>query len=287
MGGFSLGFKQAGFKIHQGLDQWKIALDSYSKHIKADTKLVKLNDYFPTKKDFDLIIVGGSPCQDFSRQNKKRNIYSKRSQLVLDYCRIIEAIQPDVFVFENVVGLSKWAESAILELKKYKITKNIIDSQYFNIAQGRKRKIFIGSKKKRIIINNPLIYSIKTVKDVFEKIKQNWGFVNHKDETIKKFSQVQSTSWISNSENSDYQGIIRLTFDKVSCSITNVKKAQILHPKKDRVISLAEALALQDFPDWYIPEGSDTSKAIQIANAIPPGISYAIANQINKRLTIS
>ncbi|KKL72381.1 hypothetical protein LCGC14_2085480 [marine sediment metagenome] len=284
MGGFSYGFKQSNFQIDQGIDSWDKALKSYSTYLKAPTKQIKIDEYFPTKKDFDLVIVGGSPCQDFSRLNTKRNIYSKRASLVLDYCRIIKAIQPEVFVFENVIGLAKWAETAIFELKGYKITKNIINSENFGIAQSRKRKIFIGSKKRTIEIKNPLIKSVKTVREVFNSIKDNWGFANHSKSTIEKFSKITSNSWISVSEKSNYEGVIRLTWDNPACAITNIKKAQILHPEENRVISIAEALGLQDFPNWYIPFGSDTDKAIQIANAIPPGVSKAIANKIIERI---
>ncbi|KKL17884.1 hypothetical protein LCGC14_2481090, partial [marine sediment metagenome] len=85
----------------------------------------------------------------------------------------------EVFVFENVIGLAKWAETAIFELKGYKITKNIINSENFGIAQSRKRKIFIGSKKRTIEIKNPIIKSVKSVREVFNSIKDNWGFANH------------------------------------------------------------------------------------------------------------
>ncbi|OLS23093.1 MAG: Modification methylase AplI [Candidatus Heimdallarchaeota archaeon LC_3] len=108
--------------------------------------------------------------------------------------------------------------------------------------------------------------------------------MKHNKSTIEKFSKINSNSWISVSEKSNYEGIIRLAWDKPACAITNIKKAQILHPKENRVISIAEALELQDFPNWYIPFGSDTDKAIQIANAIPPGVSKAIANKIIERI---
>lgn len=286
MGGFSFGFKQAHYQIDQGLDYWDIACKSFEKHLCSPAKVINLEDYFPSKLDFDIVVIGSSPCQDFSRNNTKRNIFSKRAQLSLDYCRIITALQPEVFVFENVLGLPKWVESAIFDIKGYKITKNILDSQFFGVPQSRRRKIFIGSKKRTISLTKKLsdFTNIITVKEVFKKIKDNWGFSSHNKKTIEKFSHVNSNNWISASQKSDYQGIIRLAWDKPACAITNIKKAQILHPSENRVISLAEALALQDFPSWYIPEGSDTAKAIQIGNAVPPGLSKAIAQEITGRI---
>jgi hypothetical protein len=104
---------------------------------------------------------------------------------------------------------------------------------------------------------------IQTVRDAFAGIPENWGYTKHSAETSDKFSRVSSSIWVSKEEGSDYQGTIRLRWDSPSCSIVNVKKAQILHPDEDRVITLAEALALQGFPPWYILEGTDTEKAIQ------------------------
>jgi len=63
-------------------------------------------------------------------------------------------------------------------------------------------------------------------------------------------------------------------------AITNIKKAQILHPEENRIISIAEAMALQGIPSWYIPEGPDTDKAKMIANAVPPKLAYRIAEAI-------
>ena len=64
-----------------------------------------------------------------------------------------------------------------------------------------------------------------------------------------------------------------------------MKKAQILHPDEDRVISIAEAMALQGIPEWYIPEGGGVEKAMQVANAVPPRLAYHVASRIRKVLT--
>ena len=284
MGGFSFGFQKANFQIENGYDHWEVANQTYSKHIGVEAKNIDISDFFPSKKDYEILIVGGSPCQDFSRLNNSKDIYSKRAQLVLDFCRIVNSLKPEIFVFENVIGFPKWGESALMGIPKYKVSKNIINTKYLGIPQERRRKIYIGSRNTTIKISNPLIYKIRTVRECLAQLTENWGFVNHRPPTIEKFSKVKNTSW-HNVENPDgYEGIIRLNWDSPACAITNVKKAQILHPSENRVISIAEALLLQDFPEWYIPEGTDTDKAQQIANAVPPTLSYYLATEIKKRL---
>jgi DNA (cytosine-5)-methyltransferase 1 len=275
----SYGFLKAGFEIDRGIDNWRTAVETYNKYV-GTGKVIDITDYFPTKKDYDAIIVGATPCQDFTRVNVRRNIFGKRAQLVLDFCRLVAAIQPEAFVFENVIGLSKWAEVALSEIKGYKTTKNIVNAMHYGVPQHRRRKIFIGCKTHHIKMTVPLGYQVLTVEDAFSTIQENWGFTKHRPETIEKFSKVRSTSWISKEPTSDYQGVVRLSWRSPACAVVNVKKAQILHPGEDRVISIAEAAALQGFPEWYIPVGKDTEKAVQVANAVPPKLAYHIATKI-------
>jgi DNA (cytosine-5)-methyltransferase 1 len=69
--------------------------------------------------------------------------------------------------------------------------------------------------------------------------------------------------------------------DEPACTMVNVKKFQILHPIEDRVISIAEAMALQGIPEWYIPVGTETDQALQVANAMPPRLAYYIAKTLS------
>ena len=50
-------------------------------------------------------IVGGSPCQAFSISGKRLGFSDKKGEVFFEYIRALKIIQPDVFVFENVLGL--------------------------------------------------------------------------------------------------------------------------------------------------------------------------------------
>ncbi|MGQ0847282.1 MAG: DNA cytosine methyltransferase [Sporichthyaceae bacterium] len=67
------------------------------------------------------------------------------------------------------------------------------------------------------------------------------------------------------------------------------EKGQYLHPQwvhgrsgqqVNRVITHAEAAALQDFPDWFVWCGSKIEIAKQIGNAVPVGLAAAIARHL-------
>ena len=49
-------------------------------------------------------VIGGPPCQGFSRSGK-RDVMDPRNSLVFDFARIVCEIQPKTFVMENVTGI--------------------------------------------------------------------------------------------------------------------------------------------------------------------------------------
>lgn len=55
-----------------------------------------------------------------------------------------------------------------------------------------------------------------------------------------------------------------------------------IHYKQNRVLSQREAARLQTFPDNFVFVGSQSSVNAQIGNAVPPLLSFQIAQQINK-----
>ena len=51
------------------------------------------------------LIVGGSPCQSFSRAGKREGLNNPKGQLIYDYLRFVNVIKPKMFLFENVKGI--------------------------------------------------------------------------------------------------------------------------------------------------------------------------------------
>lgn len=112
-----------------------------------DVKLMDGTDY-QNKVD---LFVGGSPCQSFSVIGAKGGFNDTRGTLFYDYVRLVKEIQPKVFIYENVYGLTRhdkgktWAimQNAFSEIGyfyKYKI----LDARNYGIPQGRRRIFVIG-----------------------------------------------------------------------------------------------------------------------------------------------
>ncbi len=50
------------------------------------------------------LLIGGSPCQDFSRANKERKgVKGTKSSLFFEYIRLLKELKPKYFLLENVI----------------------------------------------------------------------------------------------------------------------------------------------------------------------------------------
>ena len=67
-------------------------------HFHWDVTFVDGHQY---RNEVDLF-VGGSPCQSFSSLGKKRGLSDTRGTLFYEYARLVDEIQPKVFIYENV-----------------------------------------------------------------------------------------------------------------------------------------------------------------------------------------
>ena len=73
---------------------------------------------------------------------------------------------------------------------------------------------------------------------------------------------------------------LRLRANAPSTTISNYRKAMLIHPEQDRGLSVREAARLQSFPDHYRFFGSIGFQQQQVANAVPPMLAQAVFKQI-------
>ena len=121
-GGLDLGFVREGFDIIWANDIIKDACETYKlnigKHIVHGDILEIDLDKIP-KAD---LVIGGPPCQGFSGIGQRKPD-DERSELVWNFFKVIEKVQPNVFVFENVIGL-KSAKLPLLDKDGNPILEN-------------------------------------------------------------------------------------------------------------------------------------------------------------------
>ena len=105
------------------------------------------------KDEVDLF-VGGSPCQSFSSVGFQGGLDDPRGNLFFEYARLVNEIQPKVFIYENVRNLRKhnkgetWSivENTFKSLG-YKISSEVLNAADFGIPQNRRRLFVVGIKE--------------------------------------------------------------------------------------------------------------------------------------------
>ena len=97
------------------------------------------------------LVVGGSPCQSFSVAGQRLGLADARGNLALHFLRVIEAVQPTWFVFENVPGLlssdgGRDFATFLGEVAQlgYGFAYRILDAKHFGVAQRRRRVFVVG-----------------------------------------------------------------------------------------------------------------------------------------------
>lgn len=96
------------------------------------------------------VVVGGSPCQSFSIAGKREGLQGQ-SGLMFEYIRAVREIRPEWFVWENVPGaLTVERGEAFRQFLSemddlgYGMAWRILDSQFFGVAQRRRRLFVVG-----------------------------------------------------------------------------------------------------------------------------------------------
>jgi DNA (cytosine-5)-methyltransferase 1 len=159
-GGFSEGFRRAGYKIVFGFDKCPQAIETFKYNFKTNGLSGDITQYTPKKlletagldpQDID-IVVGGPPCQGFSVAGMMK-INDKRNFLYQDYIRFIKYVKPKLFVMENVPTiLSHDNGSIIQDIEKrfrkigYSPKKQKLNAANFGVPQTRERLFIAGSQ---------------------------------------------------------------------------------------------------------------------------------------------
>jgi len=191
-GGSCLGYRMAGFKVLWANEFIPIAAKTYRLNHPTQVDERDIRQIQPEEilkaigmKKGELDLMDGSPpCASFSDAGKREKSwgkvkkYSETTQRVDDlfweYARLIEGIQPKVFVAENVSGLVKGKAKGYFKLilerlgnAGYNVKAKLLDAQWLGVPQMRQRVIFMGTRKDLNIVPvypKPLSYQY-TVRD--------------------------------------------------------------------------------------------------------------------------
>lgn len=164
VGGFSLGFQQAGFKILGNVEinekVRKIYTENFpsSRYFASDIRSVKDNiSNILTSEQIKLdVIIGGPPCQGFSLSGK-RNESDPRNSLFRDYCKQVDLIKPKFAIMENVRRLTSMKDEkgrlVVDQITQefsdigYRVEKFEVNASNYGVPQNRERIFFVAVRK--------------------------------------------------------------------------------------------------------------------------------------------
>ncbi len=332
-GGLDIGSQLAGAKVISSLDFDRDSVATmkankyfaHSAHFHKDIKEMYAKDYnniIKANNPEKLILVGGPPCQPFSKAgywvtHKNRLGSEDPRNMIGQYLRIVEELQPDGFLLENVESLlhPKNAQ-AVTDLKEaidklgYKFIVYRADALDFGVPQKRKRVFFIASRKG--IVGEP----IKTHGDELE-ILVNKNLLPHervidwigKFDTDKYFETEELTTGKTYDEELKQippgQNYFALTErsghpnPKFEANKRFWNFLLKLHPNQpswtiaaqpgpwvgpfhwnNRRLRVPESAAIQTFPEDYHFVGTRRSIQKQIGNAVPSLLGKVIVKHL-------
>ena len=172
-GGSCLGFEMAGFKVVWANEFIPAAQEVYRlNHPGTCLNTEDIREVTPESileatglgvGELD-VMEGSPPCASFSLAGKREEhwgqvkTYSDTKQrtddLFWEYIRLVNGLQPKVFVAENVAGLVRgvskgYFKQILSEFKKcgYNVQCQVLDAKWLGVPQSRKRVIFMGVRE--------------------------------------------------------------------------------------------------------------------------------------------
>jgi DNA (cytosine-5)-methyltransferase 1 len=317
VGGLSLGFTDAGFRLVLASDNDKWASTTFRKnHVGVPFLEKSIEDVTDAElraivgvEPID-VLVGGVPCQAFSmagyrNREARRDVVDDRVYLFRHYLRVAKSLMPKVVVVENVKGLPSMLGGRVLEEMKgeleelgYVVDWKILNAADYGAAQLRERFVLVAN---RIGVANRFPPPTRTP-DQFETVGsalRNVPPTNHEPRTLQGVT-LERVRLIKQGENwralpaamqtrSLHSGAYgRLRSDSPAKTLLtrfdSPPVGYVTHPEEDRALTVREGARLQGFPDTFTFFGPKMNQYRQVGNAVSPIMSTAIARSVAEML---
>lgn len=324
-GGLDLGFAEAGFDTVLAIDSNKQAVETFrhnwaklASESKSTSRVVKVVEAdlasFSAEDVLENIpnnlqvagVIGGPPCQAFSRGNVRPSPLDPRRKLALKYAELVSNISNqiglDFVVFENVPGLRDKRNLHIykkvcntLTRAGFDLSEGKLNAWDFGVAQRRIRTFVIGINRERFSHKNfnfpisdespkPLLRDVLPVANGAEpiffrrgltpdRIRDDAGHPNHWTMMPRSAKFIGPRGFPKSSKSRSFR---LLDWGLPSPTVAYGHREIHVHPSGKRRLSIFEAMKLQGFPDWYELHGNMTAQSMLVSDAVPPPLAKAI-----------
>jgi len=200
-GGLDLGLEAAGFKVGVAVEfaskacetlranrRWSLIEGDI--HNVSSPRLCELSSLAPEEPD---LLVGGPPCQPFSkaaywRSGDTKRLDDPRADTLSAYLRVLRDLRPRAFLIENVHGLAFSGKDEGLQLLKktigainaetgtdYSFEMTKVNAADYGVPQTRERVIIVGARDGKVFrFPKPTHRDPDQDNDLFEDARQPW-----------------------------------------------------------------------------------------------------------------
>lgn len=311
-GGLDLGFEQAGFESILALDSDRASVDTFNANRAAPVAFQRDLTKISSPDLWSLIagrnppcgVIGGPPCQGFSRGNVVSLDDDPRNKLPLRFARLVGSLAQraplDFFVFENVSGLlrpkyaTRWARiRSAFEREGFRVFAQELNAADFGVPQVRHRVFLVGINARRFpdiefSFPKPRARS-RTVADTIQGLPCATFFRRGmRSEDVSYHPNhwtMQPKSWrFSQKEFCKWRSFRRLSWREPSPTVAYGNREIHIHPSGRRRLTVLEAMLLQGFPEWYVISGNFSEQVTQVCNAVPPPVARSIGRAVSAQL---
>lgn len=286
-GGLSLGFEAAGFRTI-GYEMVEAAVNTYNRNLKGKcyNQFLEVGFDYPEMDKID-IVIGGPPCQPFSRFGNQMGIDDARDGFPV-FIDAVKRIRPRVFMFENVaniLGRHKWyLELIVSELRKlgYVVEYRVVNAVDYGVPQNRERLICVGHRASFIFPKKEQKRTTveEAIGDLMTRYDENSRFLTPEQERYIAVYEEKSHCITPRDLHPD-KPARTITCRNLAGATSDMQRVKLPDGRRRR-IEVREAARLQSFPDWFEFCGTETRQFYQIGNAVPPLLAYKLAARLKQ-----
>jgi DNA (cytosine-5)-methyltransferase 1 len=316
IGGFRIGFEQAGFECLMSSEINDYCKTTYQKNFGetplCDVTKIPLNE-IPNHD----VLTAGFPCQPFSICGKKRGFEDTRGTLFFHICEIINEKQPKVVLLENVKHLIHHDSGNTLavilnslEELGYYVNFKLLNAKNFGVPQNRERIIIFATRKKPFNFSKCNFIKTKPLEDVLDSdgdfeflnkdeytlienpVKQKESglmFVGYRNKAIRKAGVRENTEHLSRVHKQPNRIYSVKGTHPTLPSQESSGRFFIYLPDKDAVrkLTIKECYRIMGFPENFKISENKSEAYKQIGNSVCIPMVTELATQILNQQLLS
>lgn len=315
-GGLDLGFERAGFRHIASFD----TLDAAGETLRANRPRwdvrcgaegdVRGIDWRPYRGEV-AVLHGGPPCQPFSVAGRQRGDRDARNMLP-EFVRAVEAIEPLAFVCENVPALAgpkfaPYLHAAFVEplSRSYRIATFRLSAHDFGVPQLRHRVFLVGFRRERDARRfcppepshradhlrcgtPPALWSDGASLDATLGVRAALGLPDIGHDALAPTLRStltgprHTTSILSSVSAQRAWRELRIWPNGVAR--TRAAAARFPTENGHLRLAVADCAVLQGFPSWWHFHGAVYMALGQIGNSVAPPVAYRVALSVARAL---